>query len=135
MKLSKLFAVVCCVAIGALLFTSCESTTQVTKAYAYGIYKFSSSSSTDLSNLSEYLNSKGCPTGNDQARVLLITDSSIEKCDKKAAAAFEEKVKNLSREEVARVVSSSCEFMYGLARSEGPDSESVYVGKWEYPGK
>lgn len=137
MKIFKSLAMLCSVAVCAMMMSSCESD-PVTKVYGLGIYEWQSSGSGsvtgDMSAVEQYLNSHGCPTSGEE-RIWMITSTSVEKCDKEAAARFKTLVKDLSQSEVSLLVGSDCKFMYGCARSEGPDSETVYVGEWRYPAE
>lgn len=136
MKLTKVLAAVCCLAIGALSFTSCE-TTVVTHAYGLGIHKFGSNGSGnmmyDLAAVTEYLNEKGCPTDGQEA-IVTIVDTSDKNCDKKAAEIFKGIVKDLSYEEVAALgLSADCTFSYSMQRSQGPGTDPITVAEWNYP--
>ena len=135
MKKLTIFTVLLCAIVCALGLTSCAD--PVTKGYGLGISQFHSSGSSliDLVKATEYLNSKGCPTEGEE-HVLLITDSSLERCDKQAAAKFNTLVENLSRDEVAQLgLSADCSFTYSCARQENVGAERVEVGSWSYPGE
>ena len=109
----------------------------IVKGYGLGISEFHSSGTalTDLEKVTEYLNSKGCPTEGEE-HVLTVVDYSLEKCDKAAAAKFNNMVKNLSRDEVAKLgLSESCTFTYSCRRQDNPSSEIIVVGAWSYPDK
>ena len=129
MKIFKSLAVFCCAVICALTFTSCGETTVVTEMYNVGIHGYDNGSVQDLTAAQTYLNSKGCKNGDNWT----FTDSNTANCDKKAEAKFNELVKNLSREEVAALVSDKFTFTYSCTRSVG--AESVTIAAWEYPGK
>lgn len=137
MKLTKSIVILCCAVMCALSFTSCEQES-VTAVYGLGISQFNSGGSgafSDLSNVEAYLNSKGCPTSG-ESRIWYCTDANYEKCDKQAAAYFQNLVKNLSREEVSSLVSEECSFTYSISRladSSDPESETIYPAKWQYP--
>jgi len=135
MKKITIFAVLFCAFFCMMGLTSCSD--PITKAYGLGISEFHSqgaSSFSDLAIVEEYLNSKGCPTEGEE-RVLVVVDYSLEKCDKQAAAKFNDLVKNLSREEVSRLgLSEGCTFTYSCARQASSDAERVVVGAWSYPG-
>ena len=137
MKMKNLMAALCCAVVCAFGFTSCE-TESVTAVYGLGISSFHSSGSmNDLGNVEKYLNDKGCPTSG-EARIWYCTDASYEKCDKQAAAHFQQLVKNLSRGEVSALVSSECSFTYSISRlkdSSDPESEVIYPAKWQYPAE
>ena len=135
MKKTTIFAVLLCAFVCALGLSSCSD--PVTKGYGLGISEFKSEGAaiSDLAKVEQYLNSKGCPTEG-EARVLLITDTNLERCDKQAAAKFNDLVKNLSYEEVAGLgLSETCSFSYTCSRQENPDAERVVVGAWSYPKK
>ncbi|MCR5050046.1 MAG: hypothetical protein K6A36_03075 [Paludibacteraceae bacterium] len=139
MKLTKSIVALCYVIMCALSFASCEKET-VNAVYGMGISQFKSEGSgslSDLSNVESYLNSKGCPTEG-QERIWYCTGESYEKCDKQAAAHFQNLVKNLSREEVSSIVSKDCSFTYSISRladSSNPESETIYPAKWQYPAE
>lgn len=133
MKKVRFVVVLICAFACAVGLSSCGD--PVTKGYGLGISQFYSypNAIVDYDKVEAYLNSKGCPTEGEE-RVLLIVDYSIEKCDKQAAAKFNELVKNLSREEVANLgLSKDCRFTYSCSRQASPDAERVFVGTWSYP--
>ena len=127
-----------CALVCALGLSSC-STEVVTHAYSVGLADFYSdgqgSMMSDLNKVQAYLESKGCPNGG-EAGSMLITDSSDKKCDDKAAAKFNDLIKNLSYEEVAALgLHETCRFVYMCSRRESPEAERVVVGSWAYPKK
>ena len=136
MKVKNVLVALICAVICGLSMTSCENVL-VVKVYSLGITQFSSSGAgstgSDLSVVQEYLVSKGCPVSGD-ARLFMVEDKTLEKCDAKAVAKFNELTKNLSREEISALVSKDCTFTYSCSRTtSSPDEDAVHVAEWKYP--
>ena len=143
MKSFKLFAVLCCVALGAWMMTSCESKNEpkeVTVAYSFSMSQFSSVSigASDIDAreiVKAYLTSKGC-LNDGEALQLLLVDENVEKCDEKAKAKFQTLVDGLSADELdQKLVSTTTTFTYRCARLAGSSDSGIsylVLGTWDY---
>ncbi len=134
MKFFKALTAVCCVVVCAMALSSCGNEMYST-SYTLGVTQFSSSGSSDLIKIQEYLESKGCPAKGDSLTWSCV-DISVDKCDQQAAAHFKELTKDLSYSEVEALVNADCKFVYTITRSldpADPTSMIINFGKWEYP--
>lgn len=128
-KIIKL-AVICCFALMACVLTSCEETISMQQVYKFGITSLISSGD-DLWKIESYLNSKGIK--NDD--IIITEGKSVEDCDAKAKKLFNEKVSQLSHDEIKAIVSESCSFKFTATRNERDNTTLVTIGTWSYPAE
>ena len=128
-KIIKL-AVICCFALMACVLTSCDETISMQQVYKFGITSLISSGD-DLWNIESYLNSKGIK--NDD--IIITEGKSVEDCDAKAKKLFNEKVSQLSHDEIKAIVSPSCSFKYSARRYEQDEVTLVTIGSWSFPAE
>ena len=126
-------AALCCAILCTFGFTACEGESTHVETYSFGISQLKSHND-DLLKIQNYLESKGAPL-----KYQTFTAANQEKCDKLAKAKFDDVVSKLSREEINLLgLSSDCSFIYSAARlvdPTNPNSETLYIGKWQYPGE
>ena len=132
MKKIKLLAVLCCAVVCAFTFSSCEKQASCKYTTFIANERGGSSFVADHQAVVDYLASKGCAEGTE----FVITDATVEKCDKQAKAKFEAMVANLSREELAEMV-GAFHFDYCCSRpvNASNPNNTVTIATWKYPAE